>query len=404
MSAEGRSPVIFRLILLAFAGAFLLPSCKKSAQTAGDPNDSFKKDIIRNYSRIVYASYSDALSAGKDLDSALHQLSQTPSEQTLEKAQNAWRNARIPYSQTEAYRFYDGPIDNGQTGVEELLNAWPLDEVYVDYVKDQPNAGIINNPERYPSIDAELLKGLNENGGENNISTGFHAIEFLLWGQDLNDEGPGKRPFTDFTSAAKNSSRRTQYLLTCGDLLVRNLETLVLAWDEKNADSYASSLNAMDPDIALQKIITGLAMMSKGEMAGERMYTAYDNQSQEDEQSCFSDNTKNDLVNNQKGIFNVYDGRYVSMNGEEIHSASLSDLMNKVDPALNSELLQVMSDAEEQLNNIYDPFDLAIVVNEKRPAVLQAVKTLQKEGDMLSEVAKELGFSVNTNKDPDAHE
>ena len=79
-------------------------------------------------------------------------------------------------------------------GPEGLINAWPLDEAYIDYVEGDPAAGVVNDPDTYPTIDAELLTSLNEQGGEANISTGWHAIEFLLWGQDLSTDGPGDAP------------------------------------------------------------------------------------------------------------------------------------------------------------------------------------------------------------------
>ena len=59
----------------------------------------------------------------------------------------------------------------------------------------------------FPEITAEALTAANEEGGETNISTGWHAIEFLLWGQDLSATGPGARPATDYTTAP-NAERR----------------------------------------------------------------------------------------------------------------------------------------------------------------------------------------------------
>ena len=84
-----------------------------------------------------------------------------PNETTLAAAKEAWLAAQEPYGQTEAYRFYGGPIDDAD-GPEPLLNAWPLDEAYVDYVEGAPEAGIINSPDSYPTIDQDLLISLNE--------------------------------------------------------------------------------------------------------------------------------------------------------------------------------------------------------------------------------------------------
>ena len=130
---------------------------------------------------MVASSYADAHAAAVELRDAIASFVADPSEAGLEAARQAWLDAREPYGQTEAFRFYDGPIDNPETGPEGRLNAWPMDEAYVDYVEGMPDAGIINDAASHPTIDAELLSQLNEQGGETNIASGYPAIEFLLW-------------------------------------------------------------------------------------------------------------------------------------------------------------------------------------------------------------------------------
>src|SRR5688572_18875849 len=176
--------------------AFCVLSC-------GSDDDEVKElppnaaDALSNYADIVYASYSDSLETAQALDDAITSFVAAPSAAGLIAAQDAWRAAREPYLQTEVYRFYDGPIDNPEDGPEGLINAWPLDENYIDYV-DGPNgdtAGMINDPQM-PITEESILEA-NEGIDEKSISTGYHAIEFLLWGQDFADDGPGARPFTD---------------------------------------------------------------------------------------------------------------------------------------------------------------------------------------------------------------
>ena len=157
------------------------------------------------------------------MDAAIDAFVADPTDETLEAAKQAWLAARDDYGLTEAFRFYGGPIDDEETGPEGLINAWPLDEAYVDYVEGDEAAGIVNDPDAYPTIDAELITSLNEEGGEANISTGWHAIEFLLWGQDLSADGAGARPVTDYTEAA-NADRRLTYLTVTSDLLLEHLD------------------------------------------------------------------------------------------------------------------------------------------------------------------------------------
>src|SRR6185295_1928748 len=171
-----------------------------SDHTASEEVRELKQAVITNYAAVADATYQDALGGARSLKAAVHAFLKQPSESAMKAARQAWLDARVPYLQTEAFRFYDGPIDQ----VEGLVNAWPLDENYVDYVQDNPSAGIINAVEQYPVLSLELIVSLNEKEGEKSISTGFHAIEFLLWGQDLNPDGPGNRPWRDYTDTAKN--------------------------------------------------------------------------------------------------------------------------------------------------------------------------------------------------------
>ena len=237
-----------------------------------------------------------------------------PSAATQDAAKQAWIAARAPYGPSEAFRFYDGPIDAPETGPEGLINAWPLDENYIDYVRGADTAGIINNTAT--AITAEAIEMANEMAGEKNISTGYHAIEFLLWGQD--DElpanasgttnGAGKRPFSDYVDGgtAQNQERRRTYLKLVTQLLITHLQTVAAAWKPGVADNFAASFgvtakegNAQERAIA--DLLKSLGSMAKAELSGERMTVAYKLKGQEDEHSCFSDNTAADLLGNGVG-------------------------------------------------------------------------------------------------------
>jgi putative iron-regulated protein len=203
--------------------------------------------------------------------------------------------ARPDNGLTEAFRFYGGPIDNEENGPEGLINAWPLDEAYIDYVDGDPSAGIVNDPATFPQITSELLVSLNTLEGEDSISTGWHAIEFLLWGQDHNPDGPGNRPFTDYVAGAggtaANQARRATYLRVVADLLVENLRQVKDAWAPGSADNYRAEFLSVDADEALTRILTGMGELSGGELTGERLAVAFDTKDQEDEHSCSRTNT-----------------------------------------------------------------------------------------------------------------
>jgi len=373
---------------------FVLLFCFGISVSAQNTLESLKQETVATYADIVYASYADAYQLAVELNNTLIALVETPSEENLEAARSAWLAAREVYGQTEAYRFYGGPID-GEDGPEGLLNAWPLDEAYIDYVDGDESAGIINNLEEYSSIDRELLVSLNEAGGEASISVGFHAIEFLLWGQDLSEDGSGQRAYTDYTTAP-NAERRGQYLLTVGELLVEDLDTLVQAWSPEVEANYRAEFLALPTAEALQHILTGIGVLSKSELAGERIFTAYDNQDQEDEHSCFSDNTHRDIVTNFMGIQNVYTGTYVRPDGTEITGTALADVIAEANPELNERILGLLADAGTATNAIPAPFDQAIILPESREQVFETVSSLLDLGDSFVEVADSLDIVIDT--------
>ena len=252
---------------------------------------------------------SASLESATELDAAIDAFLADPTDETLEAAKQAWLAARDDYGLTEAFRFYGGPIDNEDDGPEGLINAWPLDEAYIDYVEGDPAAGIINDPDTYPTIDAELLTSLNEQGGEANISTGWHAIEFLLWGQDLSADGPGARPVTDYTTA-DNADRRAHLPRRGQRPAARAPRPGSSTRGRRTPRTTAPSSSPRIPTEALTMILTGIGELTRGELAGERMNVAYEQRSQEDEHSCFSDNTTADLLANARGIDMVLTGVY----------------------------------------------------------------------------------------------
>jgi putative iron-regulated protein len=362
-----------------------------------------KKDIVENYANIVYQNYLDTYNSALTLQTTINTFTTTPNESNFTSAKDSWLASREYYGQTEAFRFASGPIDDSD-GPEGLINAWPLDENYIDYVSGLPNSGIINDLDTYPTISKELLESLNEVGGEKNISVGYHAIEFLLWGQDLtapSAKEPGKRPYTDYlvnTIANKNTTantpvagtqeRRAQYINICSELLVEHLQLMVNEW--KVGGSYRTIFLALDEDVALKNILTGISTLSKSELAGERIFVAYDNQDQEDEHSCFSDNTHGDIRLNFAGIKNVYTGKYGSISG-----ASIEDLVTETNATLGAEISQSLSNIVTDLDATAIPFDFAISNSTDRPAVVTAVNSLRTIGDKFVSAATEIGISIS---------
>ena len=364
------------------------------AACGGDdgPSADDEREAVEHYAAGVHATYEASLASATGLDTAIDAFVADPTDETLEAAKQAWLTARDDYGLTEAFRFYGGPIDNEETGPEGRINAWPLDEAYIDYVEGDDGAGIVNDTATYPTIDAELISSLNEQGGEANISTGWHAIEFLLWGQDLSAEGAGTRPVTDYTEAA-NADRRATYLVAASDQLLADLTSMVDAW-APDADNYRATFVEQEPADALAAIITGIGELTRGELAGERMNVAYSERSQEDEHSCFSDNTTADLLANELGIRMVITGEYPGTEGP-----GLMALFESADEDAASALMESVDGALGALEAIPAPFDahLADGVPDDDPgraSVLTGIEALEAQADQIVSAADAIGVTI----------
>jgi len=313
-------------------------------------------DVVETYANIAEATYEDALITARALDAAVDALIASPSEATLGAAKAAWVAARAPYQQSEAYRFGNPIVDEW----EGKVNAWPLDEGLIDYVdasygrESDHNAlytvNVIANTDlriNGATVDASnitpafLADTLHEAEDiEANVATGYHAIEFLLWGQDLHgtDAGAGDRPATDFSvedCTGGNCDRRAAYLKAATSLLISDLEDMVANWAPGGA---AREAVTEDPKVGLSVILTGMGSLSYGELAGERMKLGLLVHDPEEEHDCFSDNTHNSHYFDQMGIRNVYTGHYRRVNGEVVDGPSVADLVAAKDPAINAEL------------------------------------------------------------------
>lgn len=343
------------------------------------------RGVVSHYAKIVHLSYTEALRGAEKLESVLKAFVADPGEETFAAAKQEWIASRPPYLQTEAFRFYAGPIDDAD-GPEPMINGWPMDEFHIDYIEGAPMGGFINTPDRFPEINKEVIAQLNEKAGETAITSGYHAIEFLLWGQDWNDDGPGDRPLSDYTTGA-NADRRGAYLLACADLLTDHLSSLVAAWAPDTDGNFRASFQSADPVESIRSILYGLHALSGKELAGERLLVAWDTQDQEDEHSCFSDTTHQDAYYDAMGIQNVYRGVYRSPSGKSISGTGVRALVRLLFPDEVEDYDAKMVEIMARVSAIPQPFDQAILGDDQSPgrrAILDAVESLEDFAAMMT--------------------
>jgi len=365
----------FPLLALSAAIGFASLSTTISAATTADA-------VLKHYGDIAQATFEDSLSTAKTLQINIQAFLDDPSEATLSSAKKAWINARVPYQQTEAYRFGNAIVDDW----EGKVNAWPLDEGLIDYVDEGYGSESDENPfytaniianktltiggvsvdatKITPELLSETLQEIDE--VESNVATGYHAIEFLLWGQDLNgtNKGAGERPATDYSltdCTNGNCDRRRDYLSAATQLLISDLEEMTANWVPEG--DARKELAAKGAKGGIATMLTGMGSLSYGELAGERIKLGLIVHDPEEEHDCFSDNTHFSHFYDAMSIKNVYTGQYTRVDGSVLKGPSLSALVSQsassIDKQLLSELnttqakMQVMVD-EAQKGNTFD--------------------------------------------------
>ncbi|MBE7685173.1 imelysin family protein [Tenacibaculum piscium] len=398
---------------LLLATSFVFKSCSDDTPTP-DSNKVSQKEVIENYATIVHQNYLDSYTAALKLQTTIASFTDNPTEEGFKAAKKDWLAARDIYGQTEAYRGSNGPIDSEKKEAwvinnEGQMNAWPLDEAYIDYVTVASSA--YSGGEAYKSgiiagkdaITEDLLIGKNEGVNDKSISTGWHAIEFLLWGQDETNPKElkaGQRSVTDYTTL-ENNDRRKQYLNVVTAILVKDLKALVDTWAKGGA--YHKVFMGLSEEQALINIISGPFFLANEELSEERMLKpvdltdGIDECGQEDEHSCFSDNTHRDVLMNAQGIVNVLFGKYSTISG-----ASVYDLAKQKDPKL-AIAFKTVADAMMTKIKAIDtkaknkkPFDLLLLEESiAKPGTIVAGGTALKNfGGKISEIATKIGAPV----------
>ncbi len=409
--------------LLAQSVATSLVIASSSAMAA----NVTQEQVVEHYADIAHAVFADALTTAKTLDQSIESFLSAPSAAKLEEVKQAWLDSRVPYQQSEVFRFGNAIVDDW----EGQLNAWPLDEGLIDYVSadyqyelgnEGANANIVANKQLQigattldvAKLTPQTIADLNEVGGsEANVASGYHAIEFLLWGQDLNgtNAGAGARAYTDFAVGDActngNCDRRGEYLKAAAELLIQDLEWMEKQWSADEKGNYREELVNGSAENGLRKMLFGMGSLSLGELAGERMKVALEANSTEDEHDCFSDNTHNSHYYNEQGIYNVYTGIYKRQDGSLLSGPSLNDLVAQKDKQAAKEIQKQFDVTRAQVGQLVTSaetngqfFDQLIASGNTQGNALvnETIMSLVAQTESIERAAKIVGI---TNLSPD---
>lgn len=346
-----------------------------SGATAQDAVADLKKQAAATYSNIAFHTYSEALNSAQSMQATLLKMITAPNQLAHIDARVAWIESRPPYLQSEVFRFYGGPIDK----LESAINS-PADAAAIDAIIDGTEA-----------ITADTVSTVA--GG-----TGYHAIEYLLWGADKAVDGPGHRSFTDYTSDAPNATRRSQYLRSVTALLVDHLQKVTDHWKPDVKDNFRSLFDASAPDAALQRLFTGAAKLASAEIAEKRIRELLKSGEGENEHSPFSDTTHVDILHATAGIANVLAGAYIGIDGKiKVQSISPIAVMEKADAPLAEKLKTATNAAMKSADGIGKPLDQAVIQPEsssERKKMTDCADALDALAAQIRDSAKALGITV----------
>lgn len=438
------------------ASAIFLSACATQPQVAQNTSNASQNAILNTYANIALASYTDSLNGAIKLQQSIDKFVKNPTTKTFDDAKIAWLESRESYGESEIFRLSNTPIDSedgwiakAYGNLESQINAWPLDENMIDYTTDAKGKvtkgniidsrgsftpiGEDSKPVDVSKITVQTITDLNENGGEANVASGYHAIEFLLWGQDQDYENmlkdnvthgalvAGQRSLNDFTKD-KNADRRKDYLQAAADKLVQDLKLVRSAWSTNvstNCDADAmgcyrgallGQLQGKDADknipaqTSLKQIFGGMGMFIKSELANERIAVAVLTPSEEDEHSCFSDNTHRDIFTNYTGFKNVLMGTYQGIKYgpsafDNLDSKTKDDILGKI-RSIEEKITSIDATARVSRH-----FDYQIYPNDPQAKVIVKLKNeLRKLGDKMIDVAKENGVSLSVEDVTDSEE
>jgi putative iron-regulated protein len=350
------------------------------------------KAEIQGYTQLVADTYAAALSDAQTLKTAIGDFLATPDDGTLTRARDAWINGRRSWELTEAFRFYDGPIDaaDNEQGPLNRLDGWPVAPAAIDYVEDNPTSGIVNDMKQ--ALTRATLTTQDKAG---HPVTGWHAIEFLLWGQEPAGAvgEPGDRPVTDYLANQPNNDRRRAYLKLTADMLVDDMHYLVESWDPKSRNSYAAAFRLLNQREALGRIMNGAAQLAGQELAINRLATALDAKDPHKLTSRFSAQSYQDFVFALRGIRNVWTGDF---GGETRPGLSL--LVGRIDPALAQRILHALDHAEESVGMLESPLERATLPapanSPARQNAERAIADLKRFASLLRDAGTKMGVAV----------
>jgi putative iron-regulated protein len=190
---------VIRLILIS--SLIFLAACSPKNETSTDEElNKIQIDssaFAAQVGIIAYTYLSDASQSVQTLDSQLASFMYHPNPMSQAEIQQSWRLAYNSFLRSLIFSYL--PIQDppdwqsqriGYSHLLAQLDSWPIEGGYIDYIQGYPFSGIVNDLTL--DIDEDSIRSQHGFTDPSNASLGYHALEFMLWGND------GKRSARDF--------------------------------------------------------------------------------------------------------------------------------------------------------------------------------------------------------------
>lgn len=370
--------------------------------------DPYAKSVERamaNYADMAWESHFDAGADADALAQSVVDFTANPDAQSFNFIQVQWGVARESWGFMEGFNIPDGPLQESH----RYINASNLDRSYIDFVSNDLSAGLVNDVDGYPSLTKMLLVDLHQIEGNDKVTTGFHAIEFLLWGEDYDAESDGKRDWRNFLDngegTAQNQDRRLAYLTFATELLVEDIKGARNEWREDEGE-YRSQFLAMEQNEQVRLVLTGMYRLGQ-DMENRRLELPLMQMDIHADDSTFSDLSNDDLYYGANALQGIYLGRYdedliddqTPEDGPGLHELVRSKA-TPIDERFRNELAELVAAMDVLRQG--DPLEVAVlsdIGSAERTAADDALAKLRQVNMTLLEIATLFGFSLEDGND-----
>lgn len=332
-------------------------------------------EMITNLTNdVIVAGYEALNDKAAVFVSATQTLVNTPTEENLAAAQQAWKDVRVPWEQGEAHIF--GPVD--ALSIDPHLDTWPLNT-------SDLSALLANQT----SFSADEIKNWNDD------VQGFHTMEFLLFGDGVADNEKSIEEMTEL---------EREYLSATAEVFKNHTQTLFDAWvvanDPNDSESPAYKDLLLDPNNdfyasqlgVIEELINGMIgivdEVGNGKIA-EPFGTSVETSDTSTVESQYSWNSLVDFSDNIQGVQNVYRGEYPEQADKQgiidFVEAADATVAARVDGEIEAAIAAIKAIAGD--NNM--PFRQAIgdeTARERIQTAIDALTVLQSslENDVLT--------------------